>query len=249
MQAPATAGEMLRGQVEEADQVALVRVEDCPAGAVVTRVAEAEVDRDAAFALEVPAGAAPTSRGADCSIGYRLRRIDRRGRLIDEPGDEVLVTAGPANAVSHEREPYGDRLISRFDARRFHIELTEAVVQGGGQVTGRIHANTGQAPGDLVVSCRCQEAWRLDGRSRIRNLTQPPLWHHVTLWEQCIDVAWPDDAHWTSFLFDLPERLPPAVEGRSIAFRYEIEARTRRRRLGLRERAAETPIGFDVVAR
>jgi len=42
--------------------------------------------------------------------------------------------------------------------------------------------------------------------------------------------------------------LPPAIEGRSIAFRYEIEASTRGR-LGLRERAAETPIGFDVVTR
>ena len=40
----------------------------------------------------------------------------------------------------------------------------------------------------------------------------------------------------------------PAIEGRSIAFRYEIEASTRGR-LGLRERAAETPIGFDVVTR
>jgi hypothetical protein len=240
---------MLRGQVEGADRVALVRVENCPAGVVVTRIAEAEVDRDGAYVLEVPAGAAPTCRGADCSIDYHLRHLDRRGRLLAEPDEAVLVTTEPAHALSQEREPYGDRLISRFDARRFHIELAEAVVQGGGQVTGRIHANTDQAPGDLEVSCRCQEAWRLDGRSRIRNLTQPPLWHHVTLWEQRIDVAWPADAHWTSFAFELPERLPPAVEGRSIAFRYEVEARTRRRRLGLRERAAETPIGFDVVAR
>ena len=61
-------------------------------------------------------------------------------------------------------------------------------------------------------------------------------------------MEWRDGAHWASFSFRLPAGLPPAVEGRSIAFRYEVEASSRGL-FGLRERAAETPIGFDVVAR
>ena len=138
------------------------------------------------------------------------------------------MTAELEHALAEERGQFGDRLISRFGARRFHIELAEADVQGGGHVAGRVHANGDRLPDELIVGCRCQEAWRLDGRGRFRNLNAPPLWHHVTLWEERADVEWREGAHWASFAFDLPAGLPPAIEGRSIAFRYEIEASTRR---------------------
>jgi len=248
VQAPVSPGGMLRGMAVGADRVALVRMETCPAGSCLTRVVEAEVDRRGAYELEVPPGSAPTARGADCALTYELRQLDARGRTEDDPIEEVLLTAELEHGSAEERGQFGDRLISRFGARRFHIELAEADVQGGGRVSGRVHANSDRLPDGLVVGCRCQEAWRLDGRGRFRNINAPPLWHHVTLWEQRADLEWREGAHWAAFAFDLPAALPPAIEGRSIAFRYEIEASTRGR-LGLRERAAETPIGFDVVTR
>jgi len=248
VQAPVSPGGLLRGTAVGADRVAFVRLEVCPAGSCLTRVAEAEVDCDGAYEFEVPAGSAPTARGVDCALTYELRRLDDRGRTIDDPVEEVLLTAELEHGPADERGQFGDRLISRFAARRFHIELAEADVQGGGRVSGRVHANGDRLPDGLVVGCRCQEAWRLDGRGRFRNINAPPLWHHVTLWEERTDAEWREGAHWAAFAFDLPAGLPPAIEGRSIAFRYEIEASTRGR-LGLRERAAETPIGFDVVTR
>jgi hypothetical protein len=248
MLAVVSPGGMLRGTAADADRVALVRLEVCPAGECLTRVSEAEVDRAGRYALEVPPGSAPTARGVDCSIAYELRELDRRGTVRDMPGVEVLVEAGPRRASVHEQEPFADRMISRFDARWFHIELADAAVQGGGTVSGRVHANGDRIPEHVAVGCRLQEAWRLDGRGRFHNLNAPPLWHHATLWEERTEVEWREGAHWASFSFDLPEWLPPAVEGRSIAFRYEVEASSRGL-LGLRQRAAETPIGYDVVAR
>jgi hypothetical protein len=248
MRPPVSAGEMLRGSAVGADRIALVRLETCPAGSCVTRVAEAEVDRRGGYELEVPPGSAPTARGADCAIAYELRRLDARGRTSQDDVEEVLLTAALEQGPAHEHEEFGDRLISRFGARRFHIELAEADLRGDGRITGRVHANGDRLPDELMVGCRCQEAWRLDGRGRFRNINAPPLWHHATLWEKHAGVELREGAHWAAFAFELPATLPPAVEGRSIAFRYEVEASSRGR-LGLRERAAETPIGFDVVGR
>ena len=50
-----------------------------------------------------------------------------------------------------------------------------------------------------------------------------------------------DDAHWRGFSFELPDGLPPAVEARSIAWRYEVEAR-RSVRFGPDDRALITPL-------
>jgi len=54
------------------------------------------------------------------------------------------------------------------------------------------------------------------------------------------------DAHWAGFAFTLPADLPTAVEARSVAWRYEIEAR-RPLRLRPDERALAVPIGYRAM--
>ena len=139
-----------------------------------------------------------------------------------------------------------DRMIARYDARRFHIELTEVDIQGGGQAAGRVHLHPGRTASALEVSCRCLESWRTNGRGRVRNLRQAPIWRTTSMWSDVMTFDWPDDQNWAPFRFDLPDWLPPAVEARSIAWRYEIEVRLKVRH-GLDDVAVATPIGFEIA--
>jgi hypothetical protein len=49
------------------------------------------------------------------------------------------------------------------------------------------------------------------------------------------------DASWAAFCFTLPDHLPPAVEARTIAWRYELRAQ-RHVRHWFNETAARTPL-------
>jgi hypothetical protein len=74
-----------------------------------------------------------------------------------------------------------------------------------------------------------------------------PIWRHEVWFEEHADLEPLDTVHWRAFAFDLPEWLPPAVEARSIAWRYEVEVR-RSVRLGPDDRAVITPLGYIDVS-
>jgi hypothetical protein len=62
-----------------------------------------------------------------------------------------------------------------------------------------------------------------------------------SLWEAEHPLAIDQDAGWAAFCFALPDRLPPAVEARTIAWRYELRAQ-RTVRHWFNETAALTPL-------
>jgi hypothetical protein len=241
------AGGTLRGRIAggAGTRLALLRLEGSPAGTVATRGAVAEANGDGEFVLELPATAAPTTRGEECAVEYVVRTVPDRRRPAADVSDVVVAGRLEAGRLQ-ETSPLPDRMIARFDARRFHIELTEVDVQGGGQVAGRVHLQPGHVGAALVITCRCLEAWRTNGRGRLLNLRHPPLWRTVCIWSQSVPTEWPAGQHWAAFRFALPDRLPPAVEARSIAWRYEVEAR-HRIRLVPDDVAIATPVGFEIV--
>jgi hypothetical protein len=77
-------------------------------------------------------------------------------------------------------------------------------------------------------------------------MRQAPLWQTNCIWSESMTLDWPEGQHWAPFRFELPDRLPPAVEARSIAWRYEVEARLHVRH-GLDDRAVATPMGFEIA--
>ena len=92
-----------------------------------------------------------------------------------------------------------------------------------------MHRDRELSAGPIVVRARCMEAWR-EAPPRVpivpaNRSMRMPRWHERTLWsdEQVLDGL--SEAHWAAFKFDLPPELPPAVEARSVAWRYEVEAR------------------------
>jgi hypothetical protein len=149
-----------------------------------------------------------------------------------------------------ERQALTLRLVGDFEARRFHVELSTARLCGGGEIAGRVHRDRTFADGPVVVRARCLEAWR-EAPPRVplvhasRSL-QMPRWHQRTLWSEELVLEGLADAHWAPFAFALPDDLPPAVEARSVAWRYEVEAR-RPLRLRFDERALAVPLGYRAV--
>jgi hypothetical protein len=141
----------------------------------------------------------------------------------------------------HEAGYLYDRMIASFPARHFHIELADALLEGGGHIDGRVHVQRGVRR--LEVLARCQEIWRTN--FRIRNHRQPPLWRSELLWSDAIAFDCEPDRTWHPFSFALPAGLPAAVEGHIISWRYEIEVR-RRGRFRRLERAVATPLRFDI---
>ena len=149
-----------------------------------------------------------------------------------------------------ERHALAMRLVGDFEARRFHVELVRAELVGGGTISGRVHRDRELAAGPIVVRARCLEAWR-EAPPRVplvtaKNSMRMPRWHDRTLWSSELVLEGLAEAHWAPFEFALPLDLPPAVEARSVAWRYEIEAR-RPLRLRFDERAISVPLRYRAM--
>jgi hypothetical protein len=240
------AGETVRGLINDGagSNVVLLRLEISPAGTVPRRLAEGQANGAGEFALELPEDSVPTAQGRKCAIEYVVRTApDKRRDAVDLASVEVVgrLEAGKLE----ESMPFGDRMIARFEARRFHIELTEVDVQGGGTLAGRVHVFPGKKAEGVVVTCCCVESWRVNGRSVVHNRRQPPLWKTETIWSESVTPDWREGETWSGFRVPLPAELPVAMEGRSIAWRYEVEA-SLRTRLGMHDRAMTTPMGFEI---
>jgi hypothetical protein len=164
----------------------------------------------------------------------------------------VIRPSLPEQLDPAERAALSERFVASFAGRRIHVELAHAELRGGGRIEGRAHVDRSPARGRLVASVRCIESWRVTPRpghwilqSRTNGI---PLWRHETWYEDRSELEPLDAAHWRAFAFDLPAWLPPAVEARSIAWRYEVEVR-RSVRLRPDDRAVITPLGYvDVSA-
>jgi hypothetical protein len=240
----AAAGEILSGRAPGgAAEVQLVRRERTPGAHGSFHCSVALPDAGGRFEIEVPGDAPPTTATDRCQLGYSLiarRPGSRRSRAA--VAHDVIVTAGPVpvHVDAHPR----DRMIASFDARRFHIELAEVDLRGGGRMSGRVHTRRPDPPAGVVVYARLLEWWRID---RGWNVNHQPMWRDAVLWEsEPRSAVWRDRETWVGFEFDLPPGLPPAVEGRVLAWRYEVEAR-RSIRFALDQRAVLTPTGFQAL--
>jgi hypothetical protein len=136
-----------------------------------------------------------------------------------------------------------DRLLADWDARHFHIELFDAQLQGGGRLVGRVHRHGCWPPGPIEVRACCLESWRFRPASECGT----PQWHASCLWEAEHPLTIDPDARWAAFRFTLPDHLPPAVEARTIAWRYELHAQ-RHVRHWFNETAARTPLLHEDAA-
>jgi hypothetical protein len=217
-------------------RVALVRVERRPCGESVVLLDEQELEeRYGVLELTIPPGALPTAMGTRCALSHAVQ-VQAHG-VIARAGLEVSAEARPHVAKGSSG---GDPLVAGWDARHFHLELAGASLRGGGWIAGRIHRHGSWCSRAIAVRARCDECWR-PGGAVARGM---PFWHARTLWvaEAVIDLD--PDTPWAPFSFDLPPGLPPAVEARTIAWRYELRA-SRRRNHRPGETAALTPLLYD----
>ena len=231
------AGDTVRGRVRGVAghaAVALVRREGRPRLNREYVVARAEVARgDGSFALSLPSEALPSVSGDQCALRYAA--VARSAVAVIAPAElRVSATAVPHLPTGRSE---ADRLLADWDARHFHIELFDAQLQGGGRLVGRVHRHGGWPPGPIEVSACCLECWRFRPSSE----GGTPQWHASCLWEAEHSLAIDPDAGWAAFDFALPDHLPPAVEARTIAWRYELRAQ-RRVRHWFNETAARTPL-------
>jgi hypothetical protein len=185
--------------------------------------------------LALPPGALPTATGTRCALSYAVQ-VRARG-VVAQAGLQVVADARPHVAQgSGGRDP----LIAGWDARHFHLELGDALLRGGGRITGRVHRDGRWGATAIVVSVGCDECWRAAGPPA-RGM---PYWSARTLWaaQQQLDVD--PDRTWAPFSFPLAPQLPPAIEARTIAWRYELRAHARRQHRPA-ETAALTPLLYD----
>jgi hypothetical protein len=222
--------------VEPPGRVALVRVERRPCGEGVVVVDAQDLGEPyAVVELALPPGALPTAAGDGCALSYGVQV--RAHGVVARAGLEVSAKARPHVAVGSSG---GGPLIAGWDARHFHLELEDAVLRGGGWIAARVHRHGSWCSRAVEVRCCCDECWR---RSR-PVVCGMPYWHEDTLWAAEGLIELEPDAHWTPLRFDLPPDLPPAVEARTIAWRYELRARVRRNHRP-DETAALTPLLHD----
>jgi hypothetical protein len=254
-EARAAAGETVHGRVERPDAstrvvVELMRVEHSPAGAASYHVVGTEPERDGAFMLAIPDLAPPDVTGSECSLHYVVRAVAARDEVRESfavvPDDGAVRPILPEQLGLSERASLSERLVASFAGRRMHVELSDADLRGGGRVEGRVHLDRAPAGGRLLASVRCVESWRVSPRpGRLVLMSRAnaiPLWRHRVSFEECLELESLDDAHWRAFSFALRDGLPPAIEARSVAWRYEVEAR-RSVRIGPDDRAMLTPLG------
>jgi hypothetical protein len=131
-------------------------------------------------------------------------------------------------------------MLANAPARRFHIELAVADVRGGGRLAGRVHRHGRRPLGAPEVELCCVETWR----TLVPALAGVPYWARDELWRAQATVEVDPDRTWDPFAFDIPRDLPPAVEGHTLAWRYELTVH-RHARIGIDEYAAVTPLLFE----
>ena len=222
--------------IETPGRVALVRVERKPGCETAVLVDEQCLGEPyGVVELTLPRCALPTAEGSECALSHAVQV--RANGLVAQARLEVS-----AKARAHLALGYSGRgpLIAGWDARHFHLELDDAELHGGGWIAGRVHRDGPWRSRTIVVRCRCDECWRPDGPVACGG----PYWHGHTLWA-AEEVIHPDPGtSWMPLRFDLPPDLPPAVEARTIAWRYEMRARLRRNHWP-DETAALTPLLYD----
>jgi len=240
----ATAGAPIRGQLlglRQTADAALLRIETCPSGRLATSIASRRIEPGEDVELAVPPDTPPTVLGRECALSFAVRvRSPASGRRPAHVSVPVKMHGGERPV--HEAVHLFDRMIASFPARGFHVELSEAVLEGGGRIAGRVHLHD-RAPRSIEVVVRCEETWRTN--FQYRNRRQPPLWRSEPLWRDSVAMERDPDRSWQPFAFAIPAGLPAAVEGHTVCWRYEVEAR-RRGRAGRSERAVVTPLRFDI---
>jgi hypothetical protein len=239
-QAGCVAGTVISGHVALDDAtVALLRHERVPHRDHMFKVVEARPSRsDGTFALSVPDQMLPSASGERCELRYIVCARSER----EAYGVPLVVTASAHPHVAGD--PFApERPLMSWDARHFHIELSDARLEGGGQLLGRVHRHGDWPPGEIVVTARCLECWRA-ATLAARGL---PRWEFETLWERRHGIRTDPDSTWAPFEFELPQRLPPAVEATTLAWRYELITQ-RSVRYWFDETAAVTPLLHEGAA-
>ena len=144
----AVVGERLQGELvglTEPAEVALVRVERCPAGTLPVSISSCVVGpTEPTFELVVPAGVPPGCVGVRCQLGFVVRaRSPVRGRRRTEVVVAVEVRGG--EQAVHEGDHLHDRLIASYPARHFHRDhfrgscrLARQARVDGGAVLGTV---------------------------------------------------------------------------------------------------------------
>ena len=215
-----TAGDALSGRVLALDDdasVALLRLERLPHDDRVFEVAGARASPpDGTFTLAVPCDALPSTEGEQCRLRYIVC-----ARTADPDVDSAeLVVQAKARPHLDCGSARADRLLANWEAAHFHIELSDAQLEGGGRLAGRVHRHGPCPAGTIVVTARCVECWCASGLAAQRM----PLWCASPMWERLRHLRIDPDATWAPFEFELPNGLPPAVEASTLAWRYELVA-------------------------
>ena len=150
---------------------------------------------------------------------------------------------------TQEHSALAMRFVLDQAARAFRVELHDADLRGGGAITGRVHRNGGGSLDGVAVRVRCTETWR-DAPPLVAIVStvraRSPRWHDHVLWSEECELSGDESAHWAGFRVEIPPGLPPAVEARSIAWRYEVLA-IRPRRIGFDETAVITPLHYRAM--
>jgi hypothetical protein len=225
--------------------VSLLRVEQSPHGRFAFAVSSCRLELDGAparFEVEVPDALPPAVAGRRCRLDYVVRADCRpsrwRHRQVESP---VALTAGEHPV--HEDPGRLDRVIPSNPARRFHLDLVEALLEGGGHLSGRVHWESDAPEGGFSITVACEEAWCTNYRFRSRR--SPLLWEVEQLWAETRTAPAEADRRWTPFRVEIPTTAPQAVEGRVVAWRYTVEA-VSATRPAFGGRAIVTPLHFEV---
>jgi hypothetical protein len=242
------AGSSIGGRISGRDgpaTITLLRIEESPAGVFAFNVGSCEIDvRDVAgrFELDVPGALPPQATGRRCTLHYAVRAAWRPSRWSRRQTIAAIAVRQGGRAV-HESRGRLDRIIPSQPGRNFHLELVDALLEGGGQLAGRVHRDPGCEERAFLVTAVCEEVWCTNFRFRTRR--SPLLWEVQQLWSTSLTVPLTAGDHWGGFRFDIPGELPQATEGRVIAWRYSVEARPAARR-PFPDRAVLTPLRFEV---
>jgi hypothetical protein len=244
----ASAGGAIMGELwgpAGAVTVSLLRVEQSPSGRFAFTIGSCRVDLgsgSARFEVEVPGALPPAVVGRRCRLDYvisahcRPSRWTRRRVVLP-----VSLTAGERPV--HEDAGRLDRVIPSQAARRFRLELAEALLDGGGHISGRVHWESEAPEGGFSVTVACEEAWCTNYRFRSRR--SPLLWETEQLWAETCTTPADADRRWSPFRVEIPATAPQAVEGRVIAWRYTVEAVAAMHR-AFADWAVVTPLHFEV---